>query len=52
MLKKLTKEQTISGHRKMWNWIADKIEESKIYRNRDKSKICKKYKRAIRSFVT
>lgn len=24
---KLTKEQVISEHRKMWNWIADKIEE-------------------------
>ena len=25
----LTKEQAIEGHRKMWNWIADKIEERK-----------------------
>lgn len=25
----LTKEQAISEHRKMWNWIADKIEKEK-----------------------
>ena len=24
---KLTKQQTIEGHRKMWNWIADEIEK-------------------------
>ena len=24
---KLTREQAIAEHRKMWNWIADKIEE-------------------------
>lgn len=26
---KLTKQQAIEGHRKMWNWIADKIEKEK-----------------------
>ena len=26
---KLTKQQAIEGHRKMWNWIADKIEREK-----------------------
>lgn len=26
---KLTKQQAIEGHRKMWNWIADKIESEK-----------------------
>ena len=25
----LTKEQAIQGHRKMWGWIADRIEETK-----------------------
>lgn len=24
---RLTREDAIDGHRKMWNWIADKIEE-------------------------
>lgn len=30
---KLTKQQAIEGHRKMWNWIADKIEreERRVY---------------------
>ena len=26
---KLTKQQAIEGHRKMWNWIADEIESRK-----------------------
>lgn len=26
---RLTREDAIDGHRKMWNWIADKIEEEK-----------------------
>lgn len=26
---RLTREEIIDGHRKMWNWIADKIEETK-----------------------
>ena len=26
---KLTKQQAIEGHRKMWNWIADEIERQK-----------------------
>lgn len=26
---KLTKQQAIEGHRKMWNWIADEIEKEK-----------------------
>ena len=26
---KLTKQQAIEGHRKMWNWIADEIEKQK-----------------------
>lgn len=26
---KLTKQQAIEGHRKMWNWIADEIERRK-----------------------
>lgn len=26
---KLTKQQAIVGHRKMWNWIADEIEKRK-----------------------
>ena len=26
---KLTKQQAIEGHRKMWNWIADEIEKRK-----------------------
>lgn len=26
---KLTKQQAIEGHRKMWNWIADEIERGK-----------------------
>lgn len=26
---KLTKQQAIEGHRKMWNWIADEIEKMK-----------------------
>lgn len=26
---KLTKQQAIEGHRKMWNWIADEIEREK-----------------------
>lgn len=26
---KLTKQQVIEGHRKMWNWIADEIEKEK-----------------------
>lgn len=26
---KLTKQQAIEGHRKMWNWIADRIERKK-----------------------
>lgn len=26
---KLTKQQAIEGHRKMWNWIADTIEKKK-----------------------
>lgn len=25
----LTREEAISKHRKMWNWIADRIEEEK-----------------------
>lgn len=25
----LTREEAVSEHRKMWNWIADKIEEEK-----------------------
>lgn len=25
---KLTKEQAIAGHRKMWNWIADQLEKA------------------------
>lgn len=25
---KLTKEQAIAGHRKMWNWIADRLEKA------------------------
>lgn len=30
---KLTKQQAIEGHRKMWNWIANEIEERKhIYK--------------------
>ena len=31
----LTREEAISEHRKMWNWIADKVEKRKersIYR--------------------
>ena len=27
----LTREEAISKHRKMWNWIADKIEKEKEY---------------------
>lgn len=27
---KLTKQQAIEGHRKMWNWIADEIEMKQI----------------------
>ena len=26
---KLTKQQAIEGHRKMWNWIADEIKRQK-----------------------
>ena len=26
---KLTREEAVSLHRKMWNWIADRIEEEK-----------------------
>ena len=26
----LTREEAISKHRKMWNWIADRIEEEKV----------------------
>lgn len=26
---KLTREEAILWHRKMWNWIADRIEEEK-----------------------
>lgn len=26
---KLTRKETVSWHRKMWNWIADRIEEEK-----------------------
>ena len=26
---KLTREEAISEHRKMWNWIADEIEKEK-----------------------
>ncbi len=29
----LTKQQAIEGHRKMWNWIADKIEREKTICN-------------------
>lgn len=28
---KLTRKETVSWHRKMWNWIADRIEEEKEY---------------------
>lgn len=27
----LTREEAISWHRKMWNWIADRIEEEKNF---------------------
>lgn len=27
---KLTREQAIAEHRKMWNWIADQIEENEV----------------------
>ncbi|WP_368302856.1 hypothetical protein [Mediterraneibacter gnavus] len=30
---KLTREEAILWHRKMWNWIADKIEKEKGYQN-------------------
>lgn len=30
---KLTKQQAIKGHRKMWNWIADEIERRKCICN-------------------
>ncbi len=36
----LTKEQAIEGHRKMWNWIADKIEEITEVRDIDTYKFC------------
>lgn len=29
----LTREEAISKHRKMWNWIADRIEEEKEYQD-------------------
>lgn len=29
----LTREEAISKHRKMWNWIADRIEEEKEYQH-------------------
>lgn len=31
--KKLTKEQAITEHRKMWNWIADQLEEAEKLKN-------------------
>ena len=30
---KLTREEAVSLHRKMWNWIADRIEEEKAYQD-------------------
>lgn len=30
---KLTRKETVSWHRKMWNWIADRIEEEKEYQH-------------------
>lgn len=30
---KLTREEAILWHRKMWNWIADRIEEEKEYQD-------------------
>ena len=30
---KLTREEAVSWHRKMWNWIADRIEEEKDYQD-------------------
>lgn len=32
-IKNLTKEQAIAEHRKMWNWIADKLEEAEEFKN-------------------
>ena len=29
----LTREEAVSEHRKMWNWIADRIEEEKEYQD-------------------
>ena len=36
---KLTREEAISEHRKMWNWIADRIEEEKEYQDIEDLKI-------------
>ena len=40
---KLTKQQAIEGHRKMWNWIADKIEreERRVYISDLKKNYCR-----------
>lgn len=35
----LTREEAISKHRKMWNWIADRIEEEKEYQDIEDLKI-------------
>ena len=35
---RLTREQTIKKHRKMWNWIADKIKEAKCRQDIDRLK--------------
>ena len=35
----LTREEAISKHRKMWNWIADKTEEEKMYQDIEGLKI-------------
>lgn len=32
-IKNLTKEQAIAEHRKMWNWIADRLEEAEELKN-------------------
>ena len=47
----LTKQQAIEGHRKMWNWIADKIEKDKSTYDIPMLKIfyCKKNKLVLRN---